>query len=137
MIKYLLLSLFLLMGSAQAQWEHGDRPSEKTIWSIDFINADTGLASASFGTILRTYDGGAHWELRPTPVNWQLYRIVYLNDSVAIAAGEFRIILGTKDGGETWQTKIATNSNWISGMSVFVAGIDGPFQSLGVRSANN
>lgn len=94
----------------EGEWQNADSGTEERLLGVD-LNAD-GLAVAvgTFGTMLRSTDGGATW----TPVDFNLADHIedgyqpHVNDvhvsadGTVTAVGEFALIVRSTDGGQTW-----------------------------------
>jgi photosystem II stability/assembly factor-like uncharacterized protein len=73
------------------------------IYSLQFLNADTGFAILGVDTLsrlLRTYDGGATW----SELNIGIFSLAgkFINSKTGFAGGSLGEILRTDDGGTTW-----------------------------------
>lgn len=65
----LLLLVFFIAFTTNAQWEKRDIGTEYSLIDIDFVNAQTGFICGSFGVIKKTTDGGETWEDMEIEVN--------------------------------------------------------------------
>lgn len=88
---------------AGATWSYQASGTDEPLFSVSFIDADTGWAVGEFGTVLKTEDGGRNWRrLKPTTEN--TLRCVHFVDAThGWIVGAWSTILSTKDGGVTWQ----------------------------------
>lgn len=89
-----------------------------TINGISFVDATTGYACSSSGTIFKTTDGGDTWAKISSPTSYELYSIDFVDSSNGFACGEFGIIVVTTDGGSNW-TLIETGFETIDLKSIF------------------
>ncbi|MDQ3020610.1 MAG: YCF48-related protein, partial [Bacteroidota bacterium] len=69
MKKIILLSLIILFNnfSAHSQstwfWQQ-PLPTGNYLYSVDFVNTNTGYAVGTVGTIMKTTNGGGNWEVQ-------------------------------------------------------------------------
>jgi|GEM_PF-378574 len=80
------------------EWE--DR-SFRTLYSVHFLDKNTGWAVGHIGTILTTKDGGDTWILQTSRTRAHLYSVCFVDETTGWAAGQHTLIV-TTDGGETW-----------------------------------
>ena len=90
--------------------------------SIFFPSVDTGYASGSSGTILKTTDGGADWTLQSSGTTNFLYSIFFPGTTTGYAVGLNGTILSTSNGGLKWDHQPSGTDNWL--VSVCFAGLD-------------
>src|SRR3990172_8710387 len=79
--------------------------TNKTIFSIYFVNDYTGYASGEEGTILKTTNGGADWSVLNSGTNYYLASIRFLNAETGYCVGQGSHILKTTNSGDTWSLK--------------------------------
>lgn len=90
---------------------------EWSLLDIVFANSTVGFAVGSYGTVLKTEDGGKTWNQVPKFTNYDLTQVAFLNESIGYIAGKEAIInqktqaLETKieiwrtdDGGRSWKS---------------------------------
>jgi len=81
------------------------------LYSIYFVNSDTGYIVGQCGLILKTIDGGENWIvkslLRQDEEQYDLKSVYFINANTGYAVGGKNkgMILKTIDGGETWIKK--------------------------------
>lgn len=94
-----------LAASGDGQWTwQNPKPAGVTLNSAFFVDADTGWAVGSMGSILKTVDGGVTWSLQHVHGHYYWLRSVFFVDaSTGWAAGTNGLILRTTDGGSTWK----------------------------------
>ncbi len=109
-MKKLQLSLcilsLLLSNTMRSAWILQHSGTTEDLGGIAFINATTGNAVGSNGTLLRTTNGGASWVAQTAPSNFvgaYGLRILFLNNTNGYAMGWGHVIK-TVDGGATWTT---------------------------------
>jgi photosystem II stability/assembly factor-like uncharacterized protein len=109
---YFLLAILLLTGSLSKINAWNQIPSGTTagLYSVCFVNSDTGFVAGSGGTILKTTDAGATWTLLNSGSTAVLRSIYFVNDSVGYVVGGNTVgvivaILKTTNGGLSWTTQ--------------------------------
>jgi len=75
-----------------------------TLFGIDFIDADTGWAVGTSGTILHTSNGGVTWSAQNSGTSYHLWAVDFVDASTGWAVGPV-VVLHTDDGGATWSPK--------------------------------
>ncbi|HET6494096.1 MAG TPA: YCF48-related protein, partial [Thermoleophilia bacterium] len=83
------------------------RPQGNQLTAVDFVNRSTGWAVGTYGTILRSSDGGATWRSQTSGTTANLYDVAAIDGRTAWAVGQGGLILRTGDGGRTWQAQDA------------------------------
>lgn len=83
------------------------RISSKWLYSIYFIDANTGYLVGDSGTILKTTNGGDSWTNLPSGTNKVLGSVFFTSENTGFASGgnnvgDEGIILRTDNGGSTW-----------------------------------
>ena len=71
---------------------------------VVFLDAKTGFAAGTEGTLLRTTDGGDRWTRCETGVQAWLRSISFSDPGTGFVAGSRGTVLRTDDGGATWRT---------------------------------
>ena len=66
----LVISAFFIVISASAGWDLQKSGTTNFIWSVYFVDSDTGYASVENGTILKTTNGGTKWTSQTTGTQW-------------------------------------------------------------------
>src|SRR5690242_2113487 len=98
--------------SLQAQWQwQNPLPQGNNIYSIQFIDAESGWASTSGGSLLKTTDGGLTWAVVHIPARIFAECIIFINNDVGWTGGPSMDagpsqLLGTTDGGKTWSVQL-------------------------------
>jgi photosystem II stability/assembly factor-like uncharacterized protein len=94
-------------------WKRAKSPAAPLLTSIDFLDAQAGLAVGHDAVILKTVDAGETWtqqfaapaEQRP------LLDVNYLTSQRAIAVGAYAAYYETNDGGKSWNTRKITEED--------------------------
>ena len=109
-----------------SQWTQLNSGTTNNLFSVFFINKDTGYVVGSAGTILKTTDGGENWEEKNSGISNWLSQIFFMDENNGIIVGEKGTILKTIDGGENWEmqnsgTIINLNSVYFTSLNSGVA----------------
>ncbi|MDQ3019715.1 MAG: YCF48-related protein, partial [Bacteroidota bacterium] len=113
MKKIVLLSFIIILNinSAYSQstwfWQQ-PLPTGNFLYSVDFINANTGYAVGTIGTIMKTTNGGANWELHNINVTQYLSSVSVIDENTALTCNNN--IYRTSNGGINW-VEVYSNSN--------------------------
>ena len=75
-------------------WSHPD------LFSIEFVDGQTGWAAGAAGTIYLTRDGGSNWTRQPINVPFQLFGLAAVSREAAFVVGDNRTFYETVDGRE-------------------------------------
>lgn len=85
-------------------WDHINS-TNAILYSIYFINTDTGYAAGTNGTILKTINGGLIWDSLPSNSTKTLSSVFFTDANTGYAAGNNGTILKTVNGGSTWEAQ--------------------------------
>jgi photosystem II stability/assembly factor-like uncharacterized protein len=91
-------------------WNQVFSNSSGTVFTLQFVNSLTGLASGPYSTFIKTYNGGATWtssRINPMPES-SIYGLYFLSESKGWVACQGGYICKTTDGGATW-TQMTSN----------------------------
>lgn len=102
--------LILMRQGRDGQWQKIPSGTQQRLLSVDLNQAGFGVIVGTFGTLLRTTDGGKTWALANMNLaehvegyyNPHLNRVQVLADGAAVVVGEFGLVLRTSDKGATW-----------------------------------
>lgn len=95
---------------ANGTWQTADSGTEERLLSVDANDDGLAIAVGTFGTLLRSTDGGATWQ----PVDYNLAERIeggyepHLNDvhvaddGTITVVGEFSLVVRSTDGGDSW-----------------------------------
>ena len=103
-------STYMITEDLGDSWQLFTNPAEKeneySLFSICFLDENTGFISGSYESILKTTDGGMTWEevyFGGSFYNWSgYYDFVFCNPTTGIAVGTEGKIIRTTDGGDNW-----------------------------------
>ena len=110
----ILLSLGLLSSAQAAEnWVSQTSGTGNNLFSVHFVNADTGWSVGSSGTILKTSNGGTTWITQTTGVYPRLDGVHFANINTGWAVGWSGTILKTTDGGNNWTPQVSSGGGRI------------------------
>jgi photosystem II stability/assembly factor-like uncharacterized protein len=105
-VIHLVVILIALHFSSYAQWAQQESGTAFDLFSVYFIDANTGYVAGDHGTILKTTNGGSTWtDLSLSMIN--PLEFVHFSDvnNGLIATNNSFAILKTTNGGTTWSTQ--------------------------------
>ena len=123
------INLILLINICKSQWIQQNTGTTMDLFSIKFINNNTGWTCGG-GGILKTTNSGSNWNLLNLPVDKNLRRIFPIDSNNIYCVGDFETIIKSTNGGSNWQIIrngvfasnsylccyfINQNTGWISG----------------------
>jgi photosystem II stability/assembly factor-like uncharacterized protein len=82
-----------------ANWTEQTSGISNALYSVYFINADTGYAVGDSGTIIKTTNGGELWTKQTSGTSKYLTSVFFVNSDTGYAVGAGGIILKTTNGG--------------------------------------
>ena len=108
--------LFLLPGIGQAGWFwQNPLPQGNRLWSVYCLNDTTGFTVGSFGTILKTTDGGANWVSQASGSTVWLRSVHFPMDALTgYTVGWYGTILKTTNGGANWVSQSSGTTNGLN-----------------------
>ncbi len=84
-------------------WVESTNDEDALLTTVQFFDADNGVITGEFGTVMKTRDGGESWETLPQLVDEFYPQAAYFSDpQTGWISGLGGVILHTSDGGETW-----------------------------------
>lgn len=101
----ILLAVFGMFLSAQTQYtwmEVYNTTDGSALTSIDFLDAENGIAVGANGTVVSTDDGGETWETLNTGYDTDFEGVKYVAQDTIIIVGYGGTILRTTNGGIMW-----------------------------------
>lgn len=75
-----------------------------TMYSLYFVDTDTGYAAGENGVIMKTIDAGSSWNALTTGVTDLLFNVFFVDDTTGFACGNSGRIIKTIDAGNSWTT---------------------------------
>ncbi|WP_186301502.1 WD40/YVTN/BNR-like repeat-containing protein [Denitromonas halophila] len=86
-----------------ASWQVTDLGEDAQITALRFVDAQFGIATAEFGMVFVTEDGGAHWAPRGgMPDEFYPYDALFVSRDEGYVSGLAGQVLHTTDGGLNW-----------------------------------
>lgn len=76
--------------------------AEQWVYSIYFVNVNTGWAGVRFGKMFKTTNGGSNWVQQTTGTLATAFGMQFLNENTGWAVGDYNSIIKTTNGGNTW-----------------------------------
>jgi photosystem II stability/assembly factor-like uncharacterized protein len=86
------------------------------LYEVCFTDANNGTAVGSWGTILRTTNGGANWVTQTSGTTIGLFGICFTDVNTGTTVGPFGTILCTTNGGANWIVQTSGTTNNLSGV---------------------
>jgi len=128
----------IMVRNSNGEWRKVDSGTEERLFSVDINNSGYAIAVGSFGTILRSVDGGRSWE--SVSPSWQgifddpdnrlgglfdpsIYGVKVSESGRAWVVGELALVMNSEDKGMTWTVKNAGGSSE-EGVSSTLSAID-------------
>ncbi len=121
--------LFFMLGiTAKAQWTLQTSGVTQDLYSIFFVDENTGWACGWNGKIVSTTNGGATWVQQSSGTTSSLSSIFFVSSSIGWCSGDAGKILKTTNGGTNWITQtsgttmslaslyfVDANTGWVCG----------------------
>jgi photosystem II stability/assembly factor-like uncharacterized protein len=105
-MKFLCVGIsFIFINAAvcNSQWVQQQSNTQRHLFGIDLIDANTGFVAGELNTIRKTTNGGLIWLTIIPPMNLDYGRVSFLNVNTGIiSAGPGTRMIQTYDGGVTW-----------------------------------
>ncbi len=92
-----------------------------TMYDAFFLNADTGYASGTRGSMYKTTNGGSTWTSQNTHCTALLRSVHFFNANDGIAVGTNWTIARTTNGGASWVTDSFPNASFYGYHDIFFA----------------
>ncbi|HMS64786.1 MAG TPA: YCF48-related protein [Ignavibacteria bacterium] len=98
--------------------------STNNLYSISFIDANTGFVCGDAGTVYKTINGGVNWTSSNSGIaSVKLNSISFDNASVGTVAGNNGTIYVTSDGGSSWVSEVSGSNKNILKLKYFSGNI--------------
>jgi photosystem II stability/assembly factor-like uncharacterized protein len=128
----------ILVRNSNGEWRKVESGTEERLFSVDINNSGYAIAGGSFGTILRSVDGGRSWEF--VSPSWQgifddpdnrlgglfdpsIYGVKVSETGRAWVVGELALVMNSDDKGLNWTVRNAGGSSE-DGVSPTLSAID-------------
>ena len=107
----LSIFLFFSIPTVQSQtWVKQNAPSAITLYSVHFVDNQTGWAVGIGGTILKTTNGGQNWTTQISGTTQFLHKVQFINSQVGWAVGDSGTVLKTTNSGLNWVKQVSGTS---------------------------
>jgi photosystem II stability/assembly factor-like uncharacterized protein len=83
------------------------------VFSVHFVDANTGWAVGSGGTIVHTTNGGGSWEAQTSGTTATLWSVHFVDANTGWAVGAGGTILHTTNGGANWAAQTSGTTDWL------------------------
>jgi len=116
-------------GGGAAAWSLQDAGTTQDLWTVHFIDENTGWACGANGTLLKTTDGGETWVVQDLGTTTPLTAVQFVDANTGWLVGDDGLILRTTNGGDTWVPQVSgttknlwdvhfvdANNGWIVGI---------------------
>lgn len=105
-IIFTTISIFIVNSVIYSQigWNLQNSNTTNHLYTVQFLNLNTGYAAGQYGTILKTTNGGLTWSLQNSKTTNDLYKVFFIDINTGWAAGQNRTIVKTTNGGINYDT---------------------------------
>jgi photosystem II stability/assembly factor-like uncharacterized protein len=98
---------FLVTNNGGVDWQLKKLPTQSDLYTLHFVDKQTGWAASKLGEIFHTSDAGSTWTKQFNDVSTRTLRHIHLkNKQLGCAVGDNgyvnNVLFSTKDGGHTW-----------------------------------
>ena len=107
----IILNLSFLINNSFSQWIQQQSGTNRHLWSVSFVNINTGIAVGFGGVILRTTNAGINWIQQTYSDTNNLYGVHMINVNNGIAVGRAGTIIKTTNSGINWIGPIQSPTN--------------------------
>ncbi len=113
-MKNIIFTTFLLLiviiinsrSFSQSSWVQQRSGTNAILWSMDFLDENSGYICGSYGTVLKTTNSGDNWTSLSTG-NYELIGIDFINEMTGWVSGHYGTIYKTTNGGLNWINQIS------------------------------
>jgi photosystem II stability/assembly factor-like uncharacterized protein len=116
-VLFFVILIIISCSSIYSQWLALNSGTVQNLNSIQFINAQTGYAAGSAGTVIQTTNGGLNWITLNTGSSVELRSIYFINSTVGLVCGYNGNILRTTNSGVNWYAVNSGTTNHLMGLS--------------------
>lgn len=110
----LILSASNVFSQLNDNWKWlNPSPQGNTLNNVDFVDNNTGYSAGTYGTLLKTTDGGAEWTQISSGTDKNLISMCFVNASTGYVGGARQLLRKTTDAGQTWQNlQLPVQGQW-------------------------
>jgi len=89
---------------AQSVWQwQQPQPTGNFMWSVDFVDENTGYAAGDVGTVMKTTNGGMNWETKTVNPDLKILGMCFYDSDLGFVSGTNNgSVYRTTNGGENW-----------------------------------
>jgi len=113
---FILLISSNLLAQQNWYWQY-PLPQGNPLYGVEFISSSIGWSVGSYGTILKTTDGGTTWTLQSSGTRKSFRDVSFIDENNGTAVGRSGIVLRTTNGGTTWTQQTSGTTNILMGVS--------------------
>jgi photosystem II stability/assembly factor-like uncharacterized protein len=114
-IKIILILLLATNSFSQQGWIQQNSEVSSALYSVQFIDSNTGWCAGENGIILKTTNSGENWVQQSTGTPYHLRSIAITSTEIGYAAGDTGTFLKTTNGGGNWfQINLTSNTSFYS-----------------------
>ncbi len=110
-------------------WVTQNNPNNDGLFSINFINVNTGYTCGEYGYVIKTTNGGINWITlepisSPLKLSYTFTNVIFIDQQTGYIAGhklanDTSVFIKTTNGGVNWNVQRYTVSNWGKFTSMF------------------
>lgn len=110
----LILSASNVFSQLNDNWKWlNPSPQGNTLNNVDFVDNNTGYSAGTYGTLLKTTDGGAEWTQISSGTDKNLISMCFVSASTGYVGGARQLLRKTTDAGQTWQNlQLPVQGQW-------------------------
>ncbi len=106
-MKNFILTVLVITGitntsNSQSGWFQQNSNCNKVLFSVSFLNLNTGIIVGERGKILMTRNGGTNWDSLRSPVTNILLSVCIIDSNTIMASGFDRTLIKTTNFGMNW-----------------------------------
>ena len=145
LIQVVILFLALTDAYSQSGWNSQVSGTGNDLIGVCFTDANNGTAVGTYGTIIRTTNGGTNWTLQSSGITNVLFGVSFTDANNGTAVGQVGRILRTTNGGTNWTIQSSGTTNNLfnvsftdanNGTAVGSSGYPPPYDVTILRTTN-
>ncbi len=107
----LIVSVIIIQNTFAQNWTFQSSNTNQILWSVTFLNENTGIVVGDSGVILKTSNGGNNWLQKNSATENGLALLQFINSNIGYVSGINGPLLKTTDAGESWNIINFSNLN--------------------------